>query len=43
MINRDLYSSSNNYLGYYYYLHAYNKEYDEITDILVQKRTELTK
>ena len=42
-VDRDLYSSSNDWIGYYYFLHAYNKEYDEITDILVQKRTELTK
>lgn len=42
-VDRDLYSSSSNYLGYYYYLHAYNKEYDEITEMLTQKRMELTK
>ena len=43
MINRDLYSSANNYIGYYYHLHSLNKEYDEITDILLQKRIELNK
>ena len=42
-VERDLYSSSNNYIGYYYYLHNYNKEYDEITNIITRKKTELTK
>lgn len=41
-VDRDLYSTSNNYIGYYYNLHMLNKEYDEITDLLVQKRNELS-
>lgn len=41
-VDRDLYSTSSSYIGYYYNLHALNKEYDEITDILVEKRNELT-
>ena len=43
MLNRDLYSSSDNYIGYYYFLHKYNTEYDEITELLINKKTEFTK
>ena len=42
-VDRDLYSTSENYLGYYYNLHKWNKEYDEITSILNQKQIEYTK
>jgi phage minor structural protein len=34
-VNRDLYSTSNNYIGYYYNLNKYNREYDEITNSLL--------
>jgi len=34
-VNRDLYSTSNNYIGYYYNLNKYNREYDEITNLLL--------
>ena len=43
MLLYDLYSTSNNYIGYYYYLHMYNKEYDDNIELLTQKRTEYIK
>ena len=41
-INNDLYDSTGD-IGYYYWLHKYNTEYDEVTDLLAAKRTELAK
>ena len=43
ILELDLYSTSSNYIGYYYFLHQYNKEYDEITNILIEKQLELIK
>lgn len=43
ILNSDLYSTSTSYIGYYYRLHNYNKKYDNITEILVQKQAELLK
>ena len=44
-LNKDLYSQFNGNIvqGYYSQLRELNLEYDAITDILVQKKTELTK
>lgn len=44
-LNKDLYSQFNGNIvqGYYSQLRELNLEYDSITDILVQKKTELTK
>jgi len=42
VVNNDLYDSTGE-LGYYYWLHTYNTEYDELTDFLSAKRTELAK
>ena len=42
-LNKDLYGTGTNNIGYYYYLRKYNTEYDEITDLLTTKRTELIK
>lgn len=42
-LNKDLYSTQSNYIGYYYYLHAYNKEYDDLSSELVTKELDLTK
>ena len=48
-LNNDLYSSINmtsspntNVIGYYYNLHHYNLEYDSITEILTNRKSELT-
>lgn len=43
IINKDLYSTSQEYIGYYYWLNKYNTEYDEITTLLLQKEMDLTK
>lgn len=43
IINKDLYSTSQEYIGYYYWLNKYNTEYDEITSLLLQKEMDLTK
>lgn len=43
IINKDLYSTSQEYIGYYYWLNKYNTEYDEITTLLSQKQMDLTK
>ena len=43
MVNRDLYDTTGNYLGYYYKLHNWNTEYDAISKFLPYKKTELTK
>lgn len=43
LLEKDLYSTSSNYIGYYYLLNQYNKQYDSITDILVEKQLELVK
>ena len=40
-LNKDLYSTDNNYIGYYYYLHQYNEEYDNLTDELLVKSLDL--
>ena len=42
VLNRDLYDAQNG-IGYYYWLHQYNTEYDAISEILDAKRLELTK
>ena len=41
-LNRDLYSSVDIDMGYYYNLHRYNVEYDEITEKLTKRNSELT-
>jgi len=41
-INNDLYDSTGD-IGYYYWLHKYNIEYDEVAELLGAKRTELAK
>lgn len=43
IINKDLYSTSQKYIGYYYWLNKYNTEYNEITTLLLQKEIDLTK
>lgn len=43
IVEKDLYSTSSNYIGYYSLLNQYNTEYDEITITLIQKQMELTK
>ena len=42
-LNKDLYGTSDNDLGYYYWLHKWNKEYDDNADELSQKNIDLTK
>lgn len=42
-LNYDLYSSDENSLGYYFYLHQWNTQYDELTKKLINKKIELTK
>ena len=42
-LNLDLYDTSGNSLGYYYNLGRLNKLYDESTELLMAKKTELTK
>lgn len=43
-INKDLYSSVSTIgIGYYYWLNQYNKQYDELTDSIKQKKNELNK
>lgn len=42
-LNKDLYGTSDNDLGYYYWLHKWNKEYDDNADELSQKNLDLTK
>lgn len=42
-LSKDLYSTQDNYIGYYYALHMNNKKYDEATDELVVKRTDKTR
>lgn len=42
-LNKDLYGTQDGYIGYYYYLHAYNKEYDDITEELMVKNLDLTR
>lgn len=41
-LNKDLYSSIDIDMGYYYNLHRYNVEYDEITEKLTKRNSELT-
>lgn len=41
-LNRDLYDPTNG-IGYFYYLHQYNTEYDKNAEFLDAKRLELTK
>ena len=43
IVNKDLYSTSQEYIGYYYWLNKYNTEYDKITTLLSQKEMDLTK
>lgn len=42
-LNKDLYGTSDNDLGYYYWLHKWNKKYDDNADELSQKNIDLTK
>lgn len=42
-LNRDLYLTTPDVIGYYYNLNRLNKQYDEITDLYTQKNNELTK
>lgn len=41
-LNKDLYDPTNG-IGYFYWLHQYNIEYDAISEVLDAKRLELTK
>ena len=43
VLNKDLYGTQDGYIGYYYYLHKYNKEYDDITEELVVKNLDLVR
>lgn len=40
-LNKDLYLSTDS-IGYYYYLHQWNTEYDNLTELLIKKKAELT-
>ena len=42
-LKKDLYNSTGNAIGYYYWLNKYNKEYDSLTDKIVEKESELLK
>lgn len=42
-LQQDLYSTSNNYIGYYYYLSKYNTEYDDIINELLQYKNDQLK
>lgn len=42
-LNKDLYSTQEEYLGYYYYLHKWNSEYDTIAEKLNELNSELLK
>ena len=42
-LNKDLYGTSENDIGYYYWLHYWNGTYDAITDELVTKNLDLVK
>lgn len=43
-IDKDLYSTVPTIgIGYYYWLNQYNKQYDELTDLIKQKKNELDK
>lgn len=43
-IDKDLYSTVSTVgIGYYYWLNQYNKQYDELTDLIKQKKNELDK
>lgn len=42
-LNKDLYLTTSDSIGYYYYLNQYNTAYDAITTELAAKNTELTK
>lgn len=42
-VTKDLYSTQDNYIGYYYHLRKLNKEYDDITEELQVKNLDLTK
>ncbi len=42
-LNYDLYSSDEGSLGYYFHLHQWNTQYDELTKKLINKKIELTK
>ncbi len=43
IINKDLYQTTPDAIGYYYWLNQYNTEYDTITEEVYEKKTELTK
>lgn len=43
MLEKDLYSTSSNYIGYYYLLHQFNTRYNKITESLSDKQLELLK
>lgn len=43
IINKDLYQTTPDAIGYYYWLNQYNTEYDTITEEVYKKKTELTK
>ena len=42
-LQKDLYSTQEGYIGYYYWLHKWNKEYDNNTDELKIKNLDLTR
>lgn len=42
-LNNDLYGVDDKFIGYYYYLHQYNTEYDNLTNELVVKQMDLLK
>ena len=42
-LEKDLYSTQDGYIGYYYNLHKYNTEYDSLTDELVVKNLDYTR
>ena len=42
-LQKDLYSTQSDYIGYYFYLHKYNKEYDSLSDELIIKKSDLIK
>lgn len=42
-LNKDLYSTQDGYIGYYYWLHKYNTEYDNLSEALITKNLDLTR
>ena len=43
VLNKDLYSTQDGYIGYYYWLHKYNTEYDNLSEALITKNLDLTR